>query len=67
LQEGLIGATKAKQIKEIGGEFLAIDTALNDLAAGDTALMLPALCFFRPGGKRPRSMVFKRATGRGSH
>jgi len=40
LQEGLIGATKTKQIKEIRGEFLAIDTALNDLASGDICLIL---------------------------
>jgi len=40
LQEGLIGATKTKQIKEIHGEFIAIDTALNDLDAGDICLIL---------------------------
>ena len=40
LQEGLIGATKAKQIKEIHGELVAIDTALNDLDAGDICLIL---------------------------
>ena len=40
LQEGLVGATKAKQITEIRGEFLAIDTALNDLAPGDVCLIL---------------------------
>jgi cyanophycin synthetase len=40
LQEGLVGATKAKNIKEIHGEFLAIDTALNDLSAGEICLIL---------------------------
>jgi cyanophycin synthetase len=40
LQEGLVGATKAKQVKEIHGEFLAIDTALNDLSEGDICLIL---------------------------
>ena len=40
LQEGLVGATKAKQVKEIHGEFKAIDTALSDLAAGDICLIL---------------------------
>ena len=40
LQEGLIGATKAKQVKEVTGEFLAIDTALNDLSEGDICLIL---------------------------
>ena len=40
LQDGLSGAKKAKQIKEIYGEFLAIDTALNDLEPGDICLIL---------------------------
>jgi len=40
LQDGLSGAKKAKQVKEIYGEFLAIDTALNDLEAGDICLIL---------------------------
>jgi cyanophycin synthetase len=40
LQEGLVGTTKAKQVKEITGEFLAIDTALNDLCEGDICLIL---------------------------
>ena len=40
LQEGLVGATKAKEIKEIHGEFLAIDTALNEVSAGDICLIL---------------------------
>jgi cyanophycin synthetase len=40
LQEGLVGARKAKNIKEIHGEFVAIDTALNDLSAGDICLIL---------------------------
>jgi cyanophycin synthetase len=40
LQEGLVGTKKAKQVKEITGEFLAIDTALNDLSAGDICMIL---------------------------
>jgi cyanophycin synthetase len=40
LQEGLVGATKAKQIKEIHGEFKAIDTTLDNLSAGDICLIL---------------------------
>lgn len=40
LQDGLTGAKKASQVKEIYGEFLAIDTALNDLEAGDICLIL---------------------------
>jgi cyanophycin synthetase len=40
LQEGLVGATKAKQVKEIHGEFKAIDTALNDISPGDICLIL---------------------------
>lgn len=40
LQEGLVGATKAKQVKEIHGEFLAIDTALNEVSEGDICLIL---------------------------
>jgi cyanophycin synthetase len=40
LQEGLVGTKKAKQVKEITGEFLAIDTALNDLSPGDICLIL---------------------------
>ena len=40
LQEGLVGTKKAKQVKEVTGEFLAIDTALNDLSAGDICLIL---------------------------
>jgi len=40
LQEGLVGATKAKQVKEIHGEFKAIDTALNDVSPGDICLIL---------------------------
>ena len=40
LQEGLVGATKAKNVKEIYGEFLAIDTALNEISAGDICLIL---------------------------
>ncbi|MDP3621332.1 MAG: cyanophycin synthetase [Polynucleobacter sp.] len=40
LQEGLVGTTKAKQVQEIRGEFLAIDTALQQLEAGDVCLIL---------------------------
>ena len=40
LQEGLVGTKKAKQVKEITGEFLAIDTALNDVSPGDICLIL---------------------------
>jgi cyanophycin synthetase len=40
LQEGLVGATQAKQIKEIHGEFLAIDTALDEVSEGDVCLIL---------------------------
>lgn len=40
LREGLIGTTKAKQVKEITGEFLAIETALNELSEGDICLIL---------------------------
>ncbi len=40
MQEGLVGATKAKQVKEIHGEFLAIDTALNEVSEGDICLIL---------------------------
>uniref|UniRef100_UPI00404715E6 cyanophycin synthetase n=1 Tax=Polynucleobacter sp. TaxID=2029855 RepID=UPI00404715E6 len=40
LQEGLVGATKTKRVKEIHGEFLAIDTALSDVAPGDICLIL---------------------------
>ena len=40
LQQGLHGAKRAKDIKEIHGEFLAIDTALAGLQAGDLCLIL---------------------------
>ena len=40
LQEGLVGAPRAKHIEEIHGEFLAIDTALARLQAGDLCLIL---------------------------
>jgi cyanophycin synthetase len=40
LQEGLVGATKAKQVKEIRGEFKAIDTVLSEVAEGDVCLIL---------------------------
>jgi cyanophycin synthetase len=40
LKEGLVGATKTKSIVEIRGEFLAIDTALNQLKPDDLCLIL---------------------------
>jgi cyanophycin synthetase len=40
LREGLKGATRTKNISEITGEFLAIDTAMNRLHAGDLCLIL---------------------------
>jgi len=40
LQEGLVGAPRTTHIEEIHGEFLAIDTALSRLAAGDLCLIL---------------------------
>ena len=40
LQEGLVGATKAKEVQEIHGEFKAIDTALDGLSPGDICLIL---------------------------
>ena len=40
LQEGLVGTSKVKQVKEIRGEFKAIDTALNDISPGDICLIL---------------------------
>ena len=40
LQEGLVGTTKAKDVQEIRGEFLAIDTALEQLEPGDVCLIL---------------------------
>ncbi len=40
LQEGLVGAPRARHIEEIHGEFLAIDTALARLQTGDLCLIL---------------------------
>ncbi len=40
LQQGLVNAKRAKQIDEIRGEFLAIDTALSQLQPGDLCLIL---------------------------
>ena len=40
LQKGLLNAKRAKKIDEIRGEFLAIDTALSRLSAGDLCLVL---------------------------
>jgi cyanophycin synthetase len=40
LQQGLVNAKRAKKTIEITGEFLAIDTALADLHAGDLCLVL---------------------------
>ena len=40
LREGLVGAKKATQRSEIYGEFLAIDTALSHLQAGELCLVL---------------------------
>ncbi|WP_313953569.1 cyanophycin synthetase [Accumulibacter sp.] len=40
LQQGLQNATRTTEVKEITGEFLAIDTALADLRAGDLCLIL---------------------------
>ncbi|MGE5649676.1 cyanophycin synthetase [Noviherbaspirillum sp. UKPF54] len=40
LRAGLAGASRARDVKEITGEFLAIDTALADLQAGDLCLIL---------------------------
>ena len=40
LQQGLVNAQRAKAIEEIRGEFLAIDTALSRLEAGDLCLIL---------------------------
>ena len=40
LREGLEGAPRTRQIDEIQGEFLAIDTALARLAPGDLCLIL---------------------------
>ncbi|HMW19240.1 MAG TPA: Mur ligase family protein, partial [Accumulibacter sp.] len=40
LQEGLHQATRTRQVQEIHGEFLAIDTALDELRPGDLCLIL---------------------------
>ncbi|GHU38176.1 hypothetical protein AGMMS50256_37090 [Betaproteobacteria bacterium] len=40
LRQGLKNARHAKHLTEIRGEFLAIDTALKDLQAGDLCLIL---------------------------
>lgn len=40
LRQGLVQAGRAKRIDEITGEFLAIDTALSRLKAGDLCLIL---------------------------
>ncbi len=40
LRQGLANATRTKTIEEIHGEFLAIDTALAKLQAGDLCLIL---------------------------
>jgi len=40
LREGLKGATRARRIDEIRGEFLAIDLALSRLQSGDLCLIL---------------------------
>jgi cyanophycin synthetase len=40
LRKGLEGATRTQSIREIRGEFLAIDTALADLHPGDLCLIL---------------------------
>ncbi|MBO1017872.1 cyanophycin synthetase [Achromobacter sp. SD115] len=40
LQQGLANASRSKHIEEIHGEFLAIDTALARLGAGDLCLIL---------------------------
>ncbi|CAB1367762.1 cyanophycin synthetase [Denitratisoma oestradiolicum] len=40
LREGLSQASRARQVEEVRGEFLAIDTALDRLEAGDLCLIL---------------------------
>ena len=40
LQQGLKNANRTREIKEIHGEFLAIDTALASLKSGDLCLIL---------------------------
>ena len=40
LRKGLVNVSRTRQIDEIHGEFLAIDTALARLAPGDLCLIL---------------------------
>jgi len=40
LRQGLAGARRTAEVKEINGEFLAIDTALEELQEGDLCLIL---------------------------
>jgi cyanophycin synthetase len=40
LRDGLINAKRAKEVREIRGEFIAIDTALENLSEGDLCLIL---------------------------
>jgi cyanophycin synthetase len=40
LQEGLVGATRTRNVEEIHGEFIAIDRALASLSPGDVCLIL---------------------------
>ena len=40
LQQGLLNATRASEVQEVHGEFLAIDTALAQLQPGDLCLIL---------------------------
>ncbi|MGB3289435.1 MAG: cyanophycin synthetase [Burkholderiaceae bacterium] len=40
LRQGLVNAKRAKQVQEIHGEFLAIDTALDGLREGELCLIL---------------------------
>jgi cyanophycin synthetase len=40
LRQGLVNAKRVKTSSEINGEFLAIDTALQRLEAGDLCLIL---------------------------
>ena len=40
LRQGLQNARRTKDIKEVRGEFLAIDAALAELCAGDLCLIL---------------------------
>ena len=40
LRQGLEGATRARQVEEIHGEFVAIDRAMDQLQTGDLCLIL---------------------------